>query len=473
MGLFNFAKTEEEQGKLNAIDENFAVISFEPSGTIIHANANFLDALGYGLNEVIGNHHKMFCENSLINSKQYIDFWKNLNSGIAQINEFKRIKKDGSSIWIQASYTPVKNSSGKVVKIIKVAQDITERKLQNADYEGQLNAISKSQAVIEFSMDGTILKANENFLNTLGYKQSDVLGKKHSMFCEESYKSSNEYKQFWKKLNDGKFDTGEYLRIGNNSKNVWIQASYNPIFDIDGKPYKVVKYATDITSRKNMVIAVEKTSKQLLQSAQGLHENAQSMSQSAATTTAQSEEASVSIEKVSQGSQNVLDKISIMLDAINEITTSSQDGKKIANEVQLKSKETTTSMQKLSLESEKIGDVVGVISQIAFQTNILSLNAAVEAATAGEAGKGFSVVAGEVRNLASRSDEAAKEISKAITYIQELVTTSLDLITSIDSTIENMSGISETIVESVNEQSRISNEVSVIMRESSIGIKNI
>ena len=266
MSIFSLFSNKEDHYQLDAIDENYAVISFRPDGTIIKANKNFLDALGYTLNEVAGQHHRMFCDHHYSSSKEYSDFWKELNRGITQTSEFKRVKKNGDSIFIQASYTPVKDSSGKVIQVIKFAQDITEKKLQNLDYSGQLDAIGKSQAVIEFNMDGTIIKANDNFLNTVGYELHEVVGKHHRIFCEESYKNSNEYKQFWEKLNQGKFEGGEYLRIGKNGKEVWIQATYNPIMDIDNKPFKVVKYATDITERKNMMFQVEKNVQKLKRS---------------------------------------------------------------------------------------------------------------------------------------------------------------------------------------------------------------
>ena len=473
MALLSFGKTEEESSKLSALDDNFAVISFKPDGTILHANKNFLDALGYTLNEITEKHHSMFCDVSLTNSNEYKQFWKDLADGKVQTSEFRRIKKDGSSIFIHASYSPIKNSKGKVTRVVKFAQDITNRKLQALNFSGQLDAINKSRAVIEFNMDGTIIKANENFTATVEYTESEIIGKHHSMFCTSPYKNSNEYKEFWKNLNEGEFNGGEFQRIGKNGKDIWLQATYNPIIGIDGKPFKVVKYATDITARKHKMQAVEEKVITLTNSLNNLSVTATLMTKGAEVTTKGSQEVSDSTSQISQSITDVAKKVSEMLVSIKEVASSSKTGKKIADEAQLRSKETTASILKLDEETSKISDTVNSIAQIAFQTNILSLNAAVEAATAGEAGKGFAVVAQEVRNLASRSDEATKEITDAIVLIQSLVKTSLDSIHNIDSTIEEISSISSGIVNSVNEQEMLSNTVSGITTETSQEIAEI
>jgi methyl-accepting chemotaxis protein len=235
---------------MNAIDGSFACIEFHPDGTIIKANRNFLSALKYDLSEIQGQHHRMFGDPSARNSDEYQAFWAKLAAGIEQAGEFKRVTKNGEAIFIQASYTPVKDASGKVFKVIKLAQDITSQKIQNSDYLAQINAIGKSQAVIEFNMDGTVIQANDNFLNTVNYNLNEIKGKHHRMFCDSTYSNSNEYRAFWEKLGRGEFDSGEYKRITKSGKEIWIQASYNPIFDLNGKPFKVVKFATDITAAK-------------------------------------------------------------------------------------------------------------------------------------------------------------------------------------------------------------------------------
>jgi methyl-accepting chemotaxis protein len=240
------------QGQINAIGKTQAVIEFTPDGNIIQANDNFLNSLGYTLEEIKGQHHSIFVESSYKNSAAYDRFWQDLKNGIYSAGEFKRITKEGSEIWIQASYNPILDLSGNVFKVVKYATDITQQKLQNADFSGQIEAIGKSQAVIEFDINGIVQSANDNFLSTLGYTMDEIKGQHHSLFVEPSYKNSPEYKAFWKNLANGKFDAGEYKRITKGGKEIWIQASYNPIMDLKGKPIKVVKYATEITEQKMM-----------------------------------------------------------------------------------------------------------------------------------------------------------------------------------------------------------------------------
>jgi methyl-accepting chemotaxis protein len=237
-------------GQVAAISKSQAVIEFQLDGTIITANDNFLNALGYRLEEIEGKHHRMFVDETFRQSPAYREFWAKLNRGEYEAGEFKRIGKGGKEVWIQASYNPILDAGGKPMKVVKYATDITATKLKNADYEGQLAAISKAQAVIEFNLDGTIITANENFLNVLGYRLDEVKSKHHSMFVEPAFAGSHQYKQFWADLNAGKFQAAEYKRIGKGGKEVWIQASYNPIFDLNGRPFKVVKYATDVTGSK-------------------------------------------------------------------------------------------------------------------------------------------------------------------------------------------------------------------------------
>jgi methyl-accepting chemotaxis protein len=248
-------KAADYEGQIAAISKSQAVIEFNLDGTVRRANENFLNCLGYSQEEVTGQHHRIFCEPSFAQSAEYRSFWDALNRGQFQSGVYKRLGKGGKEVWIQASYNPIFDASGKPVKVVKYATDVTAQRLQNADYEGQINAVSKSQAVIEFNLDGTVVTANDNFLSCLGYALSEVKGQHHRMFCEPAYTQSGEYRAFWDALNRGEYQASEYKRIGKGGREIWIQASYNPILDLNGKPFKVVKYATDITEQK---LAVER-----------------------------------------------------------------------------------------------------------------------------------------------------------------------------------------------------------------------
>src|SRR5215470_10541481 len=239
----------DHEGQIAAIGRAQAVIEFTLDGKILTANENFLKTLGYTLDEIKGQHHSMFVDQAYCQIPEYRMFWDKLGRGEFHAGQYQRFGKGAREVWIQASYNPIKDASGKPYKVVKFATDITEQKLKAADFEGQISAISKSQAVIEFMLDGTILHANENFLKTLDYTLDEVKGRHHSMFAEASYRQSPEYRAFWDKLGRGEYDAGKYKRIGKNNKEVWIQASYNPILDASGRPFKVVKYATDITAQ--------------------------------------------------------------------------------------------------------------------------------------------------------------------------------------------------------------------------------
>ena len=242
-----------------ALDRVQAIIEFELDGTVVRANENFLRIFGYTEDEVVGQHHRIFCEPEYAASPEYAAFWAELGRGEHTAAEFKRLAKDGHAIWLQASYNPVLDDDGKPIKVVKFATDVSEAKLKTAEYEGKVAAIERAQAVIEFGLDGTVLTANENFLRIFGYRLDEVVGKHHRIFCEPGFADSAEYSLFWKRLGSGEYDTGEFKRIAKDGGDIWLQASYNPIFDADGKPLKVVKFAADITEE------VEKRSLALLE----------------------------------------------------------------------------------------------------------------------------------------------------------------------------------------------------------------
>jgi len=242
-----------------ALDRAQALIEFDLEGIVVAANENFLKIFGYELEEVVGKHHRMFCDPDYADSDEYAEFWKKLGAGEFNCAEFKRFGKGGKEIWLQASYNPVFDENGVPIRIVKFATDVTAAKLQIAEYEGMIRAIERAQAVIEFELDGTIITANDNFLRIFGYTLDEIRGRHHRMFCDPGYAESPEYARFWQRLGRGEYEADEFRRIDKNGAEVWLQASYNPILDMEGRPMKVVKLASDIT------VEVQKRSLALLE----------------------------------------------------------------------------------------------------------------------------------------------------------------------------------------------------------------
>ncbi len=264
------SEVHAKQSVLDALSKSLAIISFDKHGKVLHANDKFCEAMGYRLEEIQGQHHSMFVDADYRASVEYRSFWLKLADGQHHAGQFCRLNKVGKEIWLQATYNPVLDEQGQVCQVVKFATDITANKLQQANFEGQLAAISKSQAVIEFDLQGKVLAANENFCKTLGYSAQDIVGKHHSLFVEDSFRDSAEYRMFWQRLGAGQYEAGLFRRVGNDGKEVWIQASYNPIFDMNGKPFKVVKYATDVTAQTIAARLFEKELEQVVgQASQG------------------------------------------------------------------------------------------------------------------------------------------------------------------------------------------------------------
>ncbi|MBC9883798.1 PAS domain S-box protein, partial [Bradyrhizobium sp. INPA01-394B] len=248
--MFGRKSRIDAQARLDAIGRSQAMIEFNLDGTIIAANKNFLDVLGYRLDEIQGKHHSMFVPADQRDSAEYKAFWAALNRGEYQAREFKRIAKGGHEIWIEASYNPVLDGNGKTVMVAKIATEITAKKLRSMADASKIAAISRAQAVVEFKLDGTIVTANENFCKALGYSLAEIQGKHHSLFMPAADRESTAYREFWAALNRGEYQAGEFKRIGKGGREVWILASYNPVMDDTGKPFGVVKFATDVTAEK-------------------------------------------------------------------------------------------------------------------------------------------------------------------------------------------------------------------------------
>jgi methyl-accepting chemotaxis protein len=418
-------RSMEDAGKIAAIGRAQAVIEFNLDGTIITANDAFLKTLGYSLAEIQGKHHGMFVSPEERNSDAYREFWAKLNRGEFQSGEFKRFGKGGKEVWILASYNPILDDAGKPFKVVKFATDVSEQKLRNANFEGQIEAIGKSQAVIEFSMDGMVLNANQNFLDTLGYSLAEIQGKHHSMFVAPDERNSEAYREFWASLNRGEFQSGEYRRLGRGGREVWIQASYNPIRDLNGKPYKVVKYATDTTAQ---VIARKKSD-----AVRGMMEQV----------AAGAEELNASVREISQAMVRSKDTAT---EAVERVEAADQQA------------------QRLSTAAGSMSSIVELIGDITGQINLLALNATIESARAGEAGRGFAVVAAEVKNLANQAKQATDKIGSEIGNLTEISSDVVNALNSIKNAIQSVNEYVSSTAAAVEEQSTVTSEMSSSMR---------
>jgi len=499
------------KGQLAAIDKAQAVIEFELDGTIRTANENFLSTVGYSLEEIRGQHHRMFVEPSYGQSAEYKQFWDKLGRGEYDAGQYKRTAKGGREVWLQASYNPILDPDGKPFKVVKYASDITEEKLRLADFEGQLAAVGKAQAVIEFELDGTIRTANENFLSTVGYSLEEIRGQHHRMFVEPSYGQSAEYKQFWDKLGRGEYDAGQYKRTAKGGREVWLQASYNPILDPDGKPFKVVKYASDITKQKEGELVLQQvmdetmrvmehlSKGELTQQMQGeyqgpfaklkeavngsisnlfnmvneinsasanLASGSSEIAQGNADLSQRTEEQASSLEETASSMEEMTSTVKQNSDNARQANQMASEARGQAEKGGAVVQNAIAAMAEINTSSKKIADIIGVIDEIAFQTNLLALNAAVEAARAGEQGRGFAVVAGEVRNLAQRSAGAAKEIKSLINDSVEKVDEGSKLVNESGSTLSE-------IVAAVQKVNDIISEIAASGEEQSSGIEQV
>jgi methyl-accepting chemotaxis protein len=451
---------------LAALDKSQATIEFKPDGTILAANENFLKAMGYALQEIKGQHHSMFVDAATRDSAEYRAFWASLARGEYHAAEFRRIGKGGREVWIQATYNPVLDRSGKPFKVVKFATDITHIKLRTADIEGQIKAIGRSQAVITFELDGTILDANDNFLNAVGYRLDEIKGKHHSMFVDAATRDSAEYRAFWPSLARGEFQSAEYKRVGKGGKEVWIQATYNPILDMNGRPFKVVKFATDITAQ------VQKRMRRLA-AQQAIDGDLTGIKEAVSQTSRQAAEGADTSTAVSSNVQSVAAGAEELATSVREISEQMTQARTISVQAVQQASETSAVVAGLQTAAQKIGDVVSLIESIAAQTNLLALNATIEAARAGEAGRGFAVVAAEVKSLATQTAKATEEISAQITEAQTTTGKAVSAIETIGATIAKLNEISTAVAAAVEEQSAVTQEMSNNMQSAAAGVSSI
>ncbi len=451
---------------MEALSRSQAIIEFSPDGMVLTANQNFLDALGYRLVEIQGKHHSMFVEPGVEKTEAYKRFWEALRSGEFQAAEYKRIGKRGREVWIQASYNPVLDGSGHVMKVVKIATDVTQRKLADAEAQGQIAAINKSQAVIEFEMDGTIVTANQNFLDALGYKLEEIQGKHHSMFVDPALRDSERYRNFWAALNRGEYQAAEYKRIGKGGREVWIQATYNPILDMDGKPFKVVKFATDVTEQVKERLRRQSVQSQINADLNGITASVANASEQAASAASASTQTSTNVQTVASSAEELAASVA-------EISRQVSEALSISGEAVAQAEQTSGIVGGLSDAAQKIGEVVELINDVANQTNLLALNATIEAARAGDAGKGFAVVANEVKSLATQTSRATEEIRQQIAGVQNATKEAVRVMAVIGETIAKINDISAAIASAVEEQSAVTQEVSANMQTASEGVNAI
>jgi methyl-accepting chemotaxis protein len=453
----------DTEAKLAALDKSQAVIEFNLDGIILAANNNFLNAVGYTLEEIQGKHHRMFVEPAFRDSPDYAEFWRKLKAGEYQAAQYKRLGKGGREIWIEASYNPLLGRDGKPYRIVKFATDITKRMQEQAELRGQVEAIGKSQAVISFDLDGNILDANGNFLAAVGYSLSEIKGKHHSMFVEPATRNSADYAEFWRRLKAGEYQAAQYKRIGKGGREIWIEASYNPIFDPSGRPYRIVKYATDVTQQVKLLINLQHM----------IDKNFGEIDETLGQSSREADHASQAATETSGNVQMMAAAAEELAASVGEISKSMATSRTATDVAFAEAKSASEFTGKLSAATEAMGGIVNLIQSIAGQINLLALNATIESARAGEAGRGFAVVASEVKNLASQAASATEKITEEINAVQSVSGGVVEALTKIRESVETMREHVIGAASAVEEQSAVTQEMSSNMQSASQAVTRI
>jgi methyl-accepting chemotaxis protein len=449
--------------KLRALDRSQAVIEFAADGTILTANRNFLDALGYDLGEIRGQPHARLVDPAFRDTDAYRDFWSALQRGEYRAGEFKRIGKDGREVWLQATYNPILDRRGAARRIVKFATDVTQQVRRTIAYEGQIRALDRSQAVIEFAPDGTILTANDNFLAALGYRLDEVAGRHHSLFIEPALRDSAAYGAFWEQLGRGAYQTGEFRRIAKDGRAVFIQGSYNPIFDRDGRLLTIVKFATDVTAQVRDRQRRAELQEALARDLSAIAEASAKVSRQAGDGARSSAHVSSDIQSVASGAEQIAASVAEISGQVAQ--ASAMSGRAVEQ-----AQATQAIIGGLSAAAGEIGTVLALIRSIAAQTNLLALNATIEAARAGAAGRGFAVVAAEVKALAEQTATATAQIAAQIAGAQDATRAAVEAIGAIQATIVGLDAVAGAIATAVEEQSAVTREMSTTMQTAAEGV---
>jgi methyl-accepting chemotaxis protein len=497
---------------LDALNRVSAVIEFALDGTILWANENFLNTTGYALSEVVERSHRMFLDKKDADSSDYKRFWQKLNQGEFVSGRFKRRRKDGSLVWLEASYTPVMGESGHPLKVIKFATDVTSQVEKALDDKAQIDAIHQVMAVIAFEPDGTIMEANAHFLQTMGYDQNEIVGKHHRMFTTAEHAASDAYQAFWQRLRAGNAESGTFKRYDKQGREVWLEASYNPIFDSEGQLVKVVKYATDIGSNPNtrlldrvvkdaknvicaiangkldahmvdhleadkpsmfdkniaslqegvntMVLKLQEVIGEVKDSTELFLQKSEDVSSDAAQLTERVQVQARSVKNMADGMQEISQSVDANANAAESTAQSALHVQDQVSQGVTRMNQTLEAIKAIQASSQKITEIIALIDGIAFQTNLLALNAAVEAARAGEHGRGFAVVAGEVRALSQKSSEAAKDIRNLIEESGTRVDHGVNLANQSGELLQEISGVVHQVTDKINHIAQTSGDQS-------------
>ena len=452
--MWSSKRISQLEAKLAVLDRAQFVVEFDPSGQVLAANQTFLGAFGYGLNELAGKPETLLVDAAEAAGADYRSLWEQLRAGRLQAGQFRRLGKGGKEIWLEASYNPVPGKDGKPVRIVVLATDITPRKAEEAERLGQIAAIRRSQAVVSFSLDGNILDANENFLGLLGYSLAEIKGKPHSMFVEPTYRTSADHAAFWTALKRGDYQAGQYKRLGKGGREVWIQASYNPILDAAGRPIKVIKFATDITEQVKALANLQRL----------IDQNFGQIDQAVAHSAGESGAAVRAIDATSGNVQSMAAAAEELAGSVAEIADSMAKSRTATDSAFESAKAAGDFTKRLGDAASSMGGIVGLIQNIAGQINLLALNATIESARAGEAGRGFAVVAQEVKNLASQAAKATEQITGEISGVQTISNEVVRALESIGGSVAIMRDHVVATSAAVEEQSAVTRDMSSNMQ---------